>query len=186
MGTLTDAGLTPEARLKRAKALSSDKTVAGLDELAAGLHVSDEKLHEAIVAALSKRNAAAALLDRAVDVKAPVTARVDALAGVRALKPKDAAARIAPMLADAKANNDQVREAVAFALCTIEAAAAEAALVQSLKSEPSAKVRYYVALALGELKSPAAKDAVAAQLKVEKDLTVLDSLERAQRKQTAK
>ncbi len=78
------------------------------------------------------------------------------------------------------------RRAVAFALCTVDPAAAEAALVQSIKSEPSAKVRYYVAIALGELKAPAAKAAVSAQLKVEKDLTVLDSLERAQRKHNAK
>ncbi|OGQ09831.1 MAG: hypothetical protein A2138_19210 [Deltaproteobacteria bacterium RBG_16_71_12] len=90
------------------------------------------------------------------------------------------------MVNDAKANTEPVREAVAFALCTVDAAAAEAALVQGITSEPSAKVRYYVAIALGELKSPAAKAAVSAQLKIEKDLTVLDSLERAQRKHSAK
>lgn len=186
MGTLTDAGLSPEARLKRAQALGNDKTGAGLDELAAGLHISDEKLNEAIRASLNKRNAATPLLDRALDAKAPVDARVNALAGVRALKPKDAAARVAPLLTDIKATSEPVREAVAFALCVVDAAAAEGALMQSLKTEPSPKVRYYLALALGELKTAAAKSAVAAQLKVEKDLVVLDSLERAARKQSAK
>lgn len=186
VANLTDAGLSPEARLKRAQALGSDNTVAGLDELAAGLHISDEKLSEAIHAALKKRNAAGPLIERSLDARAPVDARVNALAGVRALKPKDAAAKVATLLADVAKPPEPVREAAAFALCVVDAAAAEAALVQSLKGEPSAKVRYFVALALGELKSPAAKAAVSAQLKVEKDFTVLDSLERSQRKQAAK
>lgn len=186
VGSLTDGALDPEARVKRAQSLGTDNTVAGLDELAAGLHIADERLSEAIHAALKKRNAGGPLLDRALDARAPQAARINALAGVRAVKPKEAGARLAPLLIDVAKTPEPVREAAAHALCVVEAGAAEAALVQSLKAEPSAKVRYFVALALGELKSAAAKAAVTAQLKVEKDFTVLDSLERAQRKQTAK
>lgn len=184
--SLTDNAVPEKERIQRAAALATDARPQALDELVAGLQVNSEGLREAIVAALNKRNAGAPLLDRAVDVKAQQSARINALAGVRALKPKDAAARLAPLLNDAKANADPVREAIAFALCTVDASAAEAALVQSIKAEPSAKVRYYVAIALGELKSPAARSAVSAQLKLEKDVTVLDSLERAQRKHNTK
>lgn len=184
--SLTDNTVPEQERIRRAAALASDARPQALDELAAGLTVMSEQLHDAIVAALKKRNAGGPLLDRAVDVKVPVDARINALAGVRALKPKDAAVRLAPLLNDTKANAEPVREAIAFALCVVDSTAAEAALVQTVKSEPSAKVRYYLALALGELKSPAAKAVVQAQLKVEKDLTVLDSLERAQRKQSGK
>lgn len=184
--SLTDNAVPEKERIRRAAELATDARPQALDELLAGLQVMGEELREAIVAALKKKNAGGPILDRAVDVKAKPEARINALAGVRAVKPKDAAARLAPLLNDAKANPEPVREAIAFALCTVDATAAEAALVQSLKSEPSAKVRYYVAIALGELKSTAAKSAVSAQLKVEKDLTVLDSLERAQRKQSAK
>lgn len=183
---LTDNSVPEKERVRQAAALATDPRPQALDELSAGLQVMSEGLRDAVVAALKKRNAGGPLLDRAVDVKAPVDARVNALAGVRSLKPKDAAARIAPLLADPNANAEPVREAAAFALCVIDTAAAEATLVQTIKSEPSAKVRYYLALALGEVKTPAAKAAVQAQLKVEKDLTVLDSLERAQRKQSAK
>jgi HEAT repeat protein len=183
---LTDDGLDSAARVKRAQALANDSTVAGLDELAAGLHLSDEKLSDAIHAALKKRNAGGALLERALDVRAPVEARVNALAGVRAVKPKDAAGKLAPLLTDFAKTPEAVREATAHALCVVEPAAAEGALVQSLKGEPSAKVRYFVALALGELKSAAAKGAVTAALKTEKDFTVIDSLERARRKQNVK
>ncbi|MCC7075246.1 MAG: hypothetical protein IT383_28295 [Deltaproteobacteria bacterium] len=184
--SLTDNAVPEKERIRRAAELAADPRPQALDELLAGLQVMGEELREAIVAALKKKNAGGPTLDRAVDVKAKPDARINALAGVRALKPKDAAARLAPLLNDTKANGEPVREAIAFALCTVDPTAAEAALVQSIKAEPSAKVRYYVAIALGELKSSAAKGAVSAQLKLEKDLAVLDSLERAQRKHNGK
>jgi HEAT repeats len=185
MGGLLDPSLDADARLRRARALGSESSVASLDELVDGLRIADEKLTETIIASLKKRSAGNALLERALDAKAPTGARVGALGGVRALKPKDAAARLTPLLDPKKTPDTVVREAAAHALCAVEPAAAEVALVQSLKTEPSAGVRFFVALALGELKTPDAKSAVANALKTEKDFTVLDSLERSARKHAA-
>jgi HEAT repeat protein len=175
---LNDPNVPIEQRVKEAKALGRDKSPAAIDTLLAGLDVRDEELHAAIAESLKALKADELLLQRAADTKRAMPDRVNAFAGLRALKPADKGAKVAAFL-DAK--EEPIREAAAFALCVFGTAAAEDKLIRAL-SDASPKVRYFVATALGELKTPAAKNAVEARLKLEKDFAVIDALEQSKRR----
>ncbi len=177
---LTDATVAIETRVQHAKALGTDPSPTAIDELLTGLDSRSEPLREAIIASLKAKKGDVVLLERALDKKRPVPARVAALAGLRVLKPADSAARIAALLDDA---DEGVREAAAHTLVVVGPALAEAKLVSALRAETSAKVRYFVVVALGCLKTATAKAAIAARAKIETDFAVKDALDQAATKQ---
>lgn len=178
--SLNDTSVAIEVRVKRAKALGSDKSPAAIDTLLGGLDSRSEELRAAIIASLHSLKADQVLLQRAADPKRAVPSRVAALAGVRVLKPGEPGAGLAALLID---KDEAIREAAAHTLCVVGTAAAEAALIAALKTDASPKVRYFVAVALGELKTPAAKAAVAARRKTETDVVVQDALDQAETQQ---
>lgn len=177
---LTDVSIAIEVRVERAKALATDPSPTAIDELLTGLDSRSEPLREAIIASLKAKKGDVVLLERALDKKRPAASRVASLAGLRVLKPTDAAAKLAPLLDD---TDESVREAAAHTLVVVGPAAAEAKLVSALKTEKSAKVRYFIVVALGALKTPTAKSAITARAKTETDFAVKDALDQAATKQ---
>ncbi len=179
---LNDPDVDVDVRVKEAKALGASKSPAAIDVLLEGLDIRHDALHAAIVASLKQQKADVVLVQRVVDEKRPAAERVAAFAGLRVLKPKDAPAKIAPLLLVAGGGKDEaVRIEAAHTLATYGAAAGEAQLITAL-SDVSSKVRYFAAVALGELKTKAAKDAVVARAKVETDMVVQDGLDQAQQR----
>lgn len=179
---LTDPAVPIETRVKLARDLGASKDPKAVDVLLAGLDIRHDELHAAIVASLKQQKGDVLLVTRAADAKRPGAERVAALAGVRVLKPADAAPKIAALLDPAVVKEEAVRAAAAHTLCVFGAAAAEAQLVKAL-GDGAKDVRYYAATALGGLKTASAKQAVNARAKTETDFVVQDALAEAQRRQ---
>jgi HEAT repeat protein len=175
---LNDSSRTIEERVKAAEALGAAGDKQGLEPLLRGLEVRDDHLRAAVVTALGKVGGAAALYKLALTTYEPIPTRKLALAGVRALKPKDAGTALVGLLS---APEPEIRADTALMLAVIGAKDARGALIKALDDE-SKDVRYYAAEALVSAGGEDSLAAVKARQAKETDAVVKDALAQAARR----